>query len=788
MRNHIAAFHLGYSAEEKLTDKWWEEAIRHCYYQSNNVNLLHGKKVQEIEDYASGDFSMRPFKRLFKSSKKRDEADAATGYESGMENGDGEIFGKDRSIGYEPLPLLPTRLMSAQSVIERIPIEVTAEAMDALAWEKKEKDVQFLKHKPEFEAQLQDLSDQMNLGKVDLGSTKYTAIPFSSSPYGLDLNEADELQVFIDILSGLSTEAALETILQSYWQFKNCDAIKGMWIKDQLRYGVSTHTSFQSSMTGLPDMEYAFPGEFEVPESDYPDFRDNTQRIREKMMSVIDLFNEFGDEIGSEEDLYELISGNGGYCDSNKVDRQRVENFNTYKVCLKEVEIKTVDWVGVVPINKKSKFLKFSVDEDEIQENKGHKVWAQNTNRAWWLVGTKRFFKKGKLSFAYRTEGKEQYQGFSSFIYRSVPKSAVELSVPENKKAQVADIKMQHAVLKAKKTGVYIDLKYLRGALSGLKENPQYNINELIRLALEENDVIGDTEEFETGQNAGQFKPFQTIPGGLVMSEIAGYAQIIMDATNKISSFTGINEQLTGQAANPEGLVGMQKLLINGSTNSISYINRAIESHCTYLFNSWYSYIKNAIEKGGKTKEAIVRLIGSKKVNLIDALDDLPLHQMGIQVLVSQREEERQEYRDEVARLKKLNVINTVDEYMLSAIKNPKDRMALLSVKVKQFERKMLQQRQDQNEQQQVLMQQQGQNQQQAIAAQTQSKKEQIYTQGDVSSKILQLAAQLNLNEKQVDGMIKKALQQDRGQSQLDKGIRLAEAKSQLDNQRPYGE
>ena len=779
MRNYIPSFHLGYSATEKLTDKWWEEAMQHCYYQSNNVNLLEGKKVKEIDDYASGDFSMIPFKKMFQSLKKNDLDTAA------QNRRDDEDEKNGKSTGYEPLPLLPRRLGSAQSLIERVPIEVTAEAMDALAWEKKEKDVQFLKHKPEFEAQLQELSDKMNLGKVDLGSTKHTAIPFSSSPYGLDLNEADELQVFIDILSGLSVEAAFETILQSYWTFKNCDTIKGMWIKDQLRYAVSAHQSFPSSMTGLPDMEYVFPGDMYCPESDYPDFRDNEQRFKTKTMSVIDMFNLFGDEIGSEEDLDKLINGDGGYCACNQKHRQKFENFNSFKVVLEYVEVKSIDWVGVVPVNKKSRFLKLTDDEEEVEKGNGHKVWAQNTYCAWWLKNTTTFFRKSKLDYAYRTEGQEYFQGFSTFIMKSADRSAVELSIPENKKAQRADIKMQHAVIKAKKSGIYIDLKYLRGGLSGLKDT-SYTMDELIRLALQENDIIGDTQGFE-GKNEGQFAAFKTIPGGLVMSEITGYAQVINDATQKISSFTGINEQLTGQAANPEGLVGMQKLLINGSTNSISYINRAIENHCTYLFNSWASYIKDAIEKGGKTKEAIVRLIGSKKVNLLDALDDIPLHQMGIQVLVSQREEERQEYRDELARLKNLQVISTVDQYTLSAIKNPKDRMALLAVKTKQFLRKQMQEMMDRNEQQQVLVQQQGQNQQQAIQAKVEGEKQKIYAQGDVSSKILQLAAQLGLNEKQAQAMIDKALQQDRGQSQLDKNIRTLEAKQTLENQKPYG-
>lgn len=777
---HIASIHLGYSAEEKMTPAWWKEAKTVFYNNANNVNLLAGKNVQEIEDYASGKYSMTEFKRLFSEDKKvRDDTNAES-----FQDYDATTFNTD--IVYQSLPLLPPKLNSAESVIERVPIEVTVEAIDALAWEKKKEDVLFLKNKELFEAPLQELSDKMNLGKVDLGSTKYTATQFSSSPYGLDLNEADELQVFIDILSSLAVEAALETAEQAFWEIKQCDLIKGMWIKDQLRYGVSAHQSYSSSMTGLPDVDYVFPGEIYCPPSRYPDYRDTPQRLRPKTMSVIEMFNKFGDEIGTEEDLQELVNSNTGYFPLNNQPPQLVGNFNQAKVTLQYVEIKSVDWIGIVPARKNSQFRKITLDEKEVIEFKGEKRWAQNTYCAWWLTNTDKFFKITKLNDAHREQGQEQIQGFSSYIFKSVPRSPVELSIPENKKAQIADMKMQFAVIKAKKSGVYIDLKYLRGAMQGLRGNDKYNINKLIDMALKDNDFIGDSEGFD-GKNEGQFMPIKEVIGGL-RNDLVGYMQVIQDAENKISKFTGINDQLSGQAANPEGLVGMQKLLINGSVNSIGYVNRAIENHCVNLFNSWYIYIKDAVEAGGKRKQAIQNLIGSKKVNLIDAIGELPMHQMGLTVTVSQREEERQEYRNEVARLKQLGVINTIDDYMLSAIKNPKDKMALLAVKTKQFERKSAQKQQDAYQQQQVLMQQQGQNAQAQQQAKTQGKKEEIYAQGDVSAQIYRLAAQIGLSDKQVDAALQKSLQSDRGQDQLNKNLRTLEAKSQLENQKPYGE
>ena len=137
----------------------------------------------------------------------------------------------------------------------------------------------------------------MQIGKVDLGSTKHSAIPFSDSPYGLDLNEPDELQVFVDLLYNLSVEAAFETSLEQFQSIKNGLQIKLLEISDHFKYGVSVNMVFESTMTGLPDVKYIFPGALEVPYSKLPDYSDNTHRFMAERMSVLDMFNAFGDEI-----------------------------------------------------------------------------------------------------------------------------------------------------------------------------------------------------------------------------------------------------------------------------------------------------------------------------------------------------------------------------------------------------------------------------------------------------------------------------------------------------------
>lgn len=741
--------------------------------------------MDEIEGYASGDFDMRPFRRLYKSQQKALQGENINNQRN-LTAQNSNFNDISSSIGFVPLPLIPTKLNSAVAIVQKIPVEVTATAIDPLASVKKKEDITFLKNKPTLEAPLQEIADRMGVGsKVDLGATKHSAIPFSDSPYGLDLNEPDELQVFVDLLYNLAVEAGFETALQEFWHIKNGMQYKLLEIKDQLKFGVSCHRAFESSMTGLPDIEYEYPGTIETPYSELPDFSDNTHRFINKRITVLELFNYFGDEICSKEDLYNLINDKEfGYCACNKIDSTIHErDFTSFKINIVYCEVKSIDYVSVAPLNKKSDFTYTVTDEEEAKKCT-NKVWGQNTYGFWWLKFTKHFFGIHRLGFSHRTIGRESFQNFSSNIYKSQTKSAVELSIGENKKAQIADIKMQHAIIMSLPAGKYIDLKYLRGAIEGLKkdENDLYTIDDLISLAFEKNIMIGDTEGFE-GKNDGQLKPFQDLPGG-VKTEVIGYMQIIADANQKISQFTGINDQLTGQSQNPESLIGLEKLRINASINALNYINEAIEQQYQKMFNNWATIIKAVVDRGGKGKEAIINLIGSKKVSLIDSLKDLPIHTMGIKVTISQREEERQQLREKINELNIKGVLNVVDEYMLDGVSNPKDKMALIAVKYKQWQKREEKKRAEDFANQQAQIQAQGQNQLEAVRAKGALETQKIYAQGDVSAKTLQLAAQLGIQSNQIDFLGKRALQRDRGQDQVDKSLQTLETKSNLENQK----
>lgn len=776
MSNWIPSFHYQ-SASSKLTKEWCDKIVTHYIRQNQLRGILDGKNIKDIEGYATGDFDIRPFKKMFRSLRKQmAQQNNPNIPQDSLDNLD------TTGISWERIALIPPKLNAAIATLQKIPIEITATCTDPLAQKKKIEDLEFLRNKPLMEDALQPLYDQLNLGKVDMGATKHSSIPFTSLPLDLDIDDDDEFRMFANLMYNLAPESAFEVILQTWGDIKKLSQIRLMEIRDQYYYGISVNRGFGNKMTGLPDAEYIYPGEVTTDGSMLPDFSDNIIRIISHRVTPLELFKYFPDEICDEDQLERIVSGEldnsggwttQGYCGCNSRSNIKNGDWGTFKMMLEYVEVKSIDSVMVAE-KPKSNYKYFTEDEKKCTS----KVWGQNTYCFYWLRNTKYFFGIDRLGFAHRAKGNETYTTFSTNIYKSQEKSAVELSIGENKKAQIADIKLQHSVIMSSPPGKVIDMKYIRNAIESLTEEMgQYTQKELLDYAMEKNVHIIDTEGYENKQMGGQYLPVRDLPGGL-KNDIEGYYRVILEANAKIDMFTNINPQLTGQAANPEGLVGLQKLLINSSLNGLFYVNVAMVAQYEGLYNIIAYYIKQAIEKGGAAKKAIENIIGTNKVEIIDGMEDMPLHQIGIKISLGQREEERALFKAEVGLMRREEKIDAAAEYYIVNNPNPKDAMLLAAMFDKKARKRLEAATAQQQAAQQKMVEQQGQNAVANTQQQTAGKIAIVKEEGGVEAQLMQLANQLGMSQEQIKDLMKRRLQAERLQGQTDKALKTLYAKN----------
>lgn len=740
--------------QNKLTDEWCRKVADHVYFHGGCTNLLHSKNITEIEQYSTGNIDMRPYMRQFKSiNRKVNKLGKAN---NGMQETNKQEMDKINN-SFIPLSLITVKLNSATHLIHKVPFDISVEALDSLADEKRERDINFLKNRDKIQAIAQDMSDQLSQGDIDVGGTENSSMEFKKIPFDLDLDDPMELKIFKDIVYKLQPEASYETILQLIYDIKKIEGVDLLNVYDTFKYGVQTNITYNTSITGIPQTDYVYPGEVYAPKSNYNDFRDTSERYRKWAPTVSTLFNMFSNDLGQESKLNDMINGDGGYCKANGLEPIRNSDWNSTSVELIQFFIISIDEISYMENKNGNKRF---VDNNTPGSKK---MYGQNTYTFYWLPKTNYFFSKEKLGWAYRKQGQEAFVNFPLDIYKSQKKSAVENCIGENKKAQIADIKLMFTILKSGPPGKYFDIKYIRKATESLlfEGKTQAEVMmDLIDVMVEDNTMIGDSEGMD-GQNEGQFKPFQEIPGGL-KSEINGYLSVMQQASANISRYTGINDELAGLSSNPDLLNGARKMNISYGMNAINYayVARLVQYRNVFEIHSWY--VKDAIEKGGIHRKTIESMIGQDRTKKIADIGTIKDHTFFLRVNLGMRQEEQHDLQQSLAIMEQKGQLSRMQRFIIDQTQNLKEASLLLASIEEKIKKKEEEKAQQGFAQAQQLQQQRNEGLQAAEQAKAEGKDKNVYVQGDVASKLMELGNQLNLSEKQMEAVIKQKLQGER--------------------------
>ncbi len=742
--------------KKKLTDEWCRKVADHVYFHSGCTNLLSYKNTTEIEQYFSGNIDMKPFMRQFKSVKRKLDKINIKNSNNSMQELD-NVNLDNINNAFIPLSLITVKVNSAAHLIHKVGFDISVEALDSLADEKRDRDINLLKNRDKIQAIAQDMADQLSQGDIDVGGTENSSMEFKKIPFDLDLDDPMELKIFKDIVYKLQPEASYETILKLIYDIKKIEGVDLLNVYDTLKYGVQTNITYNTSITGIPQTDYVYPGEVYAPKSHYNDFRDTSERYRKWAPTVSIIFNMFSNELGKKENLNDIINGDDGYCKMNGLEKIKEEDWGSTSVEMIQFFVISIDEISY--LENKNGNKRFVDNETEGSK----KMYGQNTYTWFWLPKTNHFFGKEKLGWAYRKQGQEAFSVFPLDIYKSQKKSAVEHCIGENKKAQIADIKLMHTIIKSAPPGKYVDAKYVRKATQTLlfegKTQAEVTLD-LLDMIVEDNIMLGDSEGMD-GQNEGQFKPFQEIPGGL-RSEINGYLTVMQQASANISRYTGINDELAGLNNNPDTLNGARKMNITYGMNAINYayVARLTQFRNVFGIHAWY--VKDAIEKGGIHKKTIEGLIGQDRTKKIADIGNIKDHTFYVRVNLGMREQEQQELQQSINIMEQRGQLSRMQRFIIDQTDNLKEASLLLAAIEHKFKQKEEAKLQEQFAQSQQLQQQRNEGIQGAEQVKAEGKDKNVYVQGDVAAKLMELGSQLSLTEKQMEAVVKQRLQGER--------------------------
>lgn len=741
--------------EKKLTAEWCNKVTDLYYHNTDKGHLLRGKNIKEIDSYAEGNYPMHPFKKMMKQERLEQLKNNRTGE---------SLFGDyTKKLDYKPLAMLSNKINSVIALNQKTKFEFSLDAQDPLAADKKKNDLDFLRYYNELVQLGQEINDELGLGKFEAGTTKNNTTPFAFMPLDLDINDSDDFQIMTDLVYKLKSESAFESLLMQLSELKKISDLTRLDTRDQIRYGVSCNRAFCSAITQMPDCEYIHPSSIICSPSDYPDFRDNDFRHLYLLKTPQEVMNYF--DVPKEE-FDRMLNGDGSldnnhfinknsYVKRNNIDGKiEPSQYDFRKIELFYTEVKTIDNLGI------KKGVKYDAYAEE-DEQPDYYITSGNTIGYYWLSNTRHVLGIVKLGNAYRSKGNESYSGFSTNIYKTMEESPVEKCIGLINTATIADLKFQNALLKARESGVFIDVKYLYRAAETLEGGVGSEVIKEI-LAKYENDtiLIGSSDGINE-PNGGQYKPITDIKGGIDPNVIQ-YLNIIQSCTNRISEVIGINDAVTGQNISQDQLVGTYKLKVNSSINALSYIPEAKINNFEKLFNCWCYWIKWGIENSPEAKKAYINMIGSQKVDIIDGLDELPLHEFGFKLSLENDELTQQDFDATLQGLASKGAISVTDIFLIKRINNRKDAYSLLAIKEKKAKKEARESQQMQLQSMQQVEAMRGETKLKAIQMQGQNEIAVQQTKGEILKQVTQLTAQLGIGKEQTVGMIRGALQKQR--------------------------
>ena len=786
---------------EDKDNAWAASVFSELYYYGGAECLLEGKDPVEIRKYAAGAQDVAKYKKMFRRvSKSTSEQQPDQPIPGTRLPGLKDLSG----VEWQPIGFLPQPLNSARAIIEKTPIYIKCTAIDALAKNQKEKDFEFIQNRPGLDSLLSQFSQMMGV-KIEPPQAPNNSTGVDISNFDLDPTKQDELNFYMSLYYKLRPESAFEEVLYALAYALNLKQVRDQEARDQFYYGVSTNQALFSSMTGLPSAKYLYPGNVYSPKSELPDFSDQTFRYINLEVNASELMDAIGAEFEPEElnaifdANYVLTGKKGKWSTLDDTSREK----RTATVPLIYMEFKS--WDAINFHKKKNDRIGYMINElvgynYNLQYSNSHpdqkkrgkekvasedefinKRYIQQTYTGFWLPCFSDYvYKYKKLEGCNREAGKESMSPYSINIHKSQEKSAVELCIPIIDDAQKAAYKMQHCIIMSRPKGMYVDTKYMRQAVQNLVNTDMaLTMQDIFQLLNENNVFIGDSEGIDPLELQSGARPYYELPGG-VGNEIQGYLLVINDAIQKIAKITGINDALTGQTPNEDALVGLQKLLLQSSINSLHYVQNAMKNQTEKVFRTWSYQVQFILKnKNSKSAKAIESILSSYKIDVIRDLYEIPLHQYGIMVENAPTEEEQARLNDMLLQLYQAGSLTGSDYVTLTRIFNYKDAQQLMAIREsKNRERRS----QELQQQQQTLLQQeaikvQGKQNEVKIKAQTEIQK--VITQGEVDKFLAQFGLQADMMLQQQGIIGKVGLQRERIAGQLEKVNRSGQKQQQ---------
>jgi len=597
-----------------------------------------------------------------------------------------------------------------------------------------------------------------------------TGVPLSNNGFIADSNE--EIEMFMALNYKQNVEIALEKAIEYTLDINDYDEVKRNMIRDLVVLGLCAAKTEMSKTEGVK-IRHVDPANLITSFSAKPDFKNIRHAGEVYSITIADLKQQAGDEF-SEDDYIKIAREYAGK-NNNPVNygtQAYYENGNeTYDYDKFSVNILDAEFITSHSLKyekKENKFGGYSVNKKPSNYKKPKKSKTKREDigstvkvvyKGKYIVGTDYIFNYGMMQDMPRpksnlAETRLSYIVYQPNLYKMKSRSLVDRMIPFADQIQLAHLKIQHVLAKARPKGAAFEVGSLENVSKG--DGGTFTPLELQEIYDQTGNIYYRRIDDE-GQMTGAM-PIQELENG-IGRDFGTLIGVYNHNMQMIRDVTGVNEARDASKPSSEALVGVQKLSLLASNNATRDVNDAYLNVTRRVSQSITVRMQDLVNFKGLHK-MYTNVIGDTSMHSIDMMKKLSIHEFGITLEVAPSEEEKQMMEQNIQVSLSQKELRLEDAIMIRSIRNIKmanQMLILRRTKYQKEQQAMAQQASEQN----------AQLQQQSAQQAAQLKQQEMQAEMQIEQARVQAKAQAEMELKQLDYQLKEEFEQAQHQRRL---------------------
>ncbi len=582
----------------------------------------------------------------------------------------------------------------------------------------------------------------------------------------------EEIDMFMALNYKQNVEIALEKAIEYTFDVNDYDEVKRYMIRDLVVLGLCAAKTEISKTQGVK-IRHVDPVNLITSFSAKPDFKNIRHAGEIYSITIADLKQQAGDEF-TEDEYIKIASEYAGKNNNptNYGTQAYYENGNeTYDYDKFSVNILDAEFItshslkyekkenkfGGYSVNKKPSNYKAPTNSKTKREDIGQTVKVIYTGK--YIIGTDYLFNYAMMKDMPRpksnlSDTRLSYIIYQPNLYKMKSRSLVDRMIPFADQIQLAHLKIQHVLAKARPKGAAFEVGSLENVSKG--DGGTFTPLELQEIYDQTGNIYYRRIDDE-GQMTGAM-PIQELENG-IGRDFNTLIGVYNHNMQMIRDVTGVNEARDASKPSSEALVGVQKLSLLASNNATRDINDAYLNVTRRLSQSITIRMQDLINFKGLHK-MYTNVIGDTSMHSIDMMKKLSIHEFGITLDVSPSEEEKQIMEQNIQASIAQKELRLEDAIMIRSIKNIKMANQMLILRRKKYQEEQQQQAQQASEQNAQL-------QQQSAQQAAQLKQQEMQAEMQIEQARLQAKVQADMELKKLEFQLKEEFEESQHRRRL---------------------